>query len=419
MKRKTLTLLIIKIYCILLLVTGFWLAFSQCNIASGVYAGSKVELNRIKGKDTLTVNGKPFIIKGVGLGVRGDREIFEVYFKLAKEMGVNSIRQWNAATNEQEILDLAEKYGLMINLGIWINWNRSYKDKSEEQRKNIMLIVEKYKDHPALLMWNVGNENISKVQDEFEKNLLCRYLERICQDIKKIDPNHPVSYTGNVKESIKYFNNYMPSFDVYGFNSYGNINKVNQYIKDYGLRKPYLFSEFGPHGWWETRKDANKQPKEPSNTQKARQYLKNWHKYIEGRKRCLGGFAFILNDKYEGTKTWWGIVFSGKKTASFWALREAYKGIKIPDDLPEITNFFADKVSHIKPNSTIRCAIKARGHNLHFNFDAPKIGGASWDQRGTEILYRVPAKKGVYFIYAIAEDNKGNIATASKSISVR
>lgn len=419
MKRKTFPLLIIRIYCIFLLATGSWLVVSQCNTASGAYAGSKVELNRIHGKDILTVNGEPFFIKGVGLGVNGELDLFDAYFKLAKEMGVNSIRQWNVATNEQEILDLAEEYGLMINLGIWINWNRSYKDKSEEQRNKIMLMVEKYKDHPALLMWNVGNENISKVQDELGKTLLCGYLEKICQDIKKIDPNHPVSYTGNVKESIKYFNNYMPAFDIYGFNSYGNIKKINQYIRNYGLRKPYLFSEFGPDGWWETRKDANKQPREPSNAQKAGQYLQKWCKYIARERRCLGGFAFILNDKYEQTKTWWGIVFSGKKTHSFWALRKAYKGIEIPDDLPEITNFYADKVSHIKPSSTIRCKIKARGHNLRFNFDAPKIGGASWDQRGPQIFYRVPAIKGVYFIYAIVEDNKGNITTSSKSISVR
>jgi hypothetical protein len=73
-------------------------------------AGSVVKIEGGEGSWRLTLNGKPYFIKGGGGG--GSKA-------LLKEIGGNSFRTWGADKAKVE-LDEAQKYGHTVMLGFWL-----------------------------------------------------------------------------------------------------------------------------------------------------------------------------------------------------------------------------------------------------------------------------------------------------------
>ena len=118
----------------------------------------KVELVNKNGKFQLLVNNSPFYIKGAGLEF-GNIE------SVAKHNG-NSFRTWRTENGQQsgkEVLDEANKYGLKVAMGIEVGRERhgfDYNDSIavKKQLDRIKQEVIELKDHPALLMWGIGNE---------------------------------------------------------------------------------------------------------------------------------------------------------------------------------------------------------------------------------------------------------------------
>ena len=120
--------------------------------ASAFAAPSVVRVEGAPGAQRLTVNGKPFVIKGAGGG--GSK-------KVLAQLGANSFRTW-AANDAEKQLDEAQKNGLYVTVGHWLHSTSyfSYTDeaKNAEQTEGILRRVRELKDHPALLMWAIGNE---------------------------------------------------------------------------------------------------------------------------------------------------------------------------------------------------------------------------------------------------------------------
>ena len=119
---------------------------------------AKVTLKHTKGKYQLLVNNEPFYIKGAGLE-------FGNIQALAKHSG-NSFRTWRTENGDQsgkEVLDEAHKYGLKVTMGIEVARERHGFDYNDEaavkaQKDRIKKEVLTLKDHPALLIWAIGNE---------------------------------------------------------------------------------------------------------------------------------------------------------------------------------------------------------------------------------------------------------------------
>jgi hypothetical protein len=119
---------------------------------------AKVEVRHAEGRYFLCVDAKAFYIKGAGLG-SGSQE------KLA-EHGGNSFRTWgteNRRQSGQQLLDRVRKNGLYVAMGLEIGRERQgfdYNDKAAvvRQFERVKAQVLRYKDHPALLLWLIGNE---------------------------------------------------------------------------------------------------------------------------------------------------------------------------------------------------------------------------------------------------------------------
>ncbi len=119
-----------------------------CMWTNQVQAVSKIEIRKAANNYTLIKDNKPYFIKGAG----GYSHLSEL-----KNIGGNSIRTWSLK-DARYVLDEAQKNDLTVTLGIDLGRERlgfNYNDKVAvlKQFNAIKNEINKYKDHPALLMW--------------------------------------------------------------------------------------------------------------------------------------------------------------------------------------------------------------------------------------------------------------------------
>jgi hypothetical protein len=233
-------------------------------------SASKVEIISTATGFQLLKDGEPYYINGAG----GTVKLEEL-----KNYGGNSIRTWGIDANTDKVMEEALKHGLTVCFGIWMGQERQGFDYANEmavksQLEEFRRIVRKYKDHPALLLWGVGNE----MDLEYTNFDVWKHLEDICKMIKEEDPNHPtMAVTAGLDVAeVKLINRYTPSLDILGVNTYGDISYLPKAIKMYGWEKPYIVAEWGPYGWWEVAKTEWGASIEETSTEKAETYRKSF-----------------------------------------------------------------------------------------------------------------------------------------------
>lgn len=399
-----------------------------------------VKITGQKGSWALEVNGKPFYVKGVGVGAAVGRG-GEDYLKLAQELGANAVRTWGTDQGTQSYLDTALKYGLMVDAGIWLNYvsetgecsyinDTGYKEK---KIKEITDYVTRFKDHPALLMWNVGNEAIYFTKDEKEKISLSKFLEEMVQLVHKLDPNHPVLYTSADVTAIPYIEKYVPSLDIFGMNIYGSIRVSNTKWDKSTLNIPYIVTEYGPLGPWAVKKDKNGISIEQPEQAKAASYRNMTHEIMNFKGYNLGGFVFHLGETSQESLTWWNLNYKMLKKPSFWEIYKIYRGGRPLNLPPRITRFELSKINKISPGETINISAEASDNDsnpldysftlttayegilrYYVNEEVP----AKFVCEGIKFKLVAPDKKGLYRVYLIVNDGNGNVAAANKSIRV-
>jgi hypothetical protein len=171
-----------------------------------------------------------------------------------------------------------------------------------------------YKDHPALLMWGVGNE----VDLQYTNTNVWYAVNDIAAMIHELDPNHPtITVTAGLDaDEVRLIKERAPHIDIYGINTYGDIGNVKRNIKQFGWNGPYMITEWGPNGHWEVAKTKWNVPVEQSSTEKARSYKSRYLESIQSdAANCLGSYVFLWGFKQETTSTWYG-MFSEKGEVS-------------------------------------------------------------------------------------------------------
>ena len=265
-------------------------------------------------------NDEPYYIKGAGA---------KSNFGELKKAGANSIRIWS--TNNKSYLDSAHKYGLTVTLGLWVAQERNGFNYDDEYavagqiallKKDIL----KLKDHPALLMWGIGNE----VDLQYSNFKVWETIEEIAKFIKKVDPNHPTVtvIAGLDPSKVFMIKKYCPSIDILGINAYGAIENAPLNIRKYGWEKPYIVSEWGVNGPFEAKVNSWGAKIEPTNGFKANQRLRRYQDIIEKDKDlCLGSYCFLWGQKQESTSTWHGMYLSnGHPTEAVDVMQYCWKG---------------------------------------------------------------------------------------------
>ena len=278
------------------------------------------------GQWQLKVNNENYYIKGGG---------GTVHLDVLKSCGGNTIRTWGIE-NAQEILDAAQKMNMKVMLGLWVQHERHGFDydnteKIAAQLESFRLAVRKYKNHPALLLWGVGNE----YELEYSNTKVWAAVNDIAKMVKEEDPHHPTSTVtaGTNPEKLKFIKEVMSAVDIYGINTYGDIEGVEKVLKDGQYQGPYMITEWGPNGHWESPKTKWGTSIEQTSTEKAKVYLDRYQKCIAGQgKQCIGSFAFLWGQKQEYTHTWYGLFNeAGMPTEAIDALEFDFTG-KYPEN---------------------------------------------------------------------------------------
>jgi hypothetical protein len=252
-------------------------------------------------------NDKPFYINGAS----GNS-----HFEELSRAGGNTIRVYDTI-NLLSVLDEAQRNNLAVIVDIPLPaYYSKYNFYSGEANRKALLskvtsLVNRYKHHPALLLWNLGNELFYPLV--IRKNSFIGTFNELIDIIHREDPDHPVCTTISGvyrKEQISIYL-HSPQLDLLAFNIFGDIRNLQtklRYITFAFGAKPYYISEFGSDGWWESETTTWKAPKEHTNSKKAEQINERFST-IEGNNdgQCLGAMVFFWGYKHERTYTWFSL----------------------------------------------------------------------------------------------------------------
>lgn len=419
----------IKLYIIAFL---FSLGLSQQDLIAQKDATIPVSVQMNEdGSYQLMRGGEPYYIKGAGGNVYMDKIV---------EAGGNSLRLWGVE-NAGEILDEAHKLGLTVMLGFWMQHERHGFDYSDEwavkdQFYAFRDVVRKYKDHPALLMWGVGNE-----MDLFYTDFnVWDAVEEIAAMIKEEDPQHPscVVTAGIDVAEVQMIQERAPSIDILGVNTYGDLPSLADKIKLFGWTGPYIVTEWGPNGHWEVQKTSWGAPIEQTSTEKAEVYKERYEKHIQAHKdQCLGSYVFHWGNKQETTSTWYGMFLNdGSETATVDVMYDVWKGSGPANRSPLLKSFTINgktkneslvlsprSKNEVKMELEDESKLKIKWEVLPESTDI-KAGGdkeskpdpipgliKSSDQNSA--VLKAPGRPGAYRLFLFAYDEEGKVATAN------
>ena len=307
------------------------------------------------GQWQLLRGGQPYFIRGAGGSGPKD---------LLAAAGANTFRTWGVGPELGVQLDEARKLGLTVVVGHWLGHPRHGFDYNDldmvtEQFERVRRDVLAYRDHPALLLWAVGNEMEGFA--EGDDAAVWSHVQAVAAMIKDLDPHHPVmTVTAEIGGSrVRAVHDLCPDIDIMGINSYGGLPSVPQRYRKLKGTKPIIITEFGPPGTWEIAMTEFGAPPELTSTQKAAVYREAYTAgCLEAGGLCLGGFAFTWGCKMEATSTWYGMFLpNGDKLAAVDAMTEIWSG-RLPDNLcPEIRSFGLVGPDVVQPGDTVRVEV--------------------------------------------------------------
>lgn len=394
---------------------------------------SRVEIRKTPaGGFELLRNGQPYFINGAG-GIGHLEDLVKA--------GGNSIRTWgieqlDAPDGGKNLLDRAHELGLSVCVGLWVQHERhgfSYDDPAavQKQREEIRAAVRKYRNHPAVLLWGLGNEMEGPTSDGSDPRIW-KELENLARIVKEEDPDHPVMtvIASAIPTKIRGIKEHYPSIDILGVNSYGGAMGVGNALQSERWEKPFALTEFGPLGHWEVGKTSWGAPIEPSSRDKAATYYVTKTKVVEdGKGKCVGTYVFLWGQKQEVTSTWYGMFLkTGEKLPAVDAMTMAWTGKWPENRSPKVLTFESPLANAAVPAAKefpAKATLKDReGDVIDYSWEVraetkeasvggdaesepPLIEGCVVSSSNGNAVIRTPSKPGPYRLFLFVRDGKG------------
>ena len=246
--------------------------------------------------NTMVVNGESFYMKGIcyhPVKIGKTKRSFDNLdddLILMKEAGINTIRVYEPI-DDINVLDKLADAGIKV----VISFGYNQKGKFDIVSGTFINYVRKYKNHEAILMWELGNEyNYNPQWFGGDINNWYKAMELVSQIIQIEDPDRLVSSAhGDLpsKDAL----NIASSIQVWGMNVYrwdkpASIFSEWQAISD----KPMYFAELGADSYMtkatnKYTKGINEQAQADANEIILNEVLSNYDKNI-------GSFVFQFTD---------------------------------------------------------------------------------------------------------------------------
>ncbi|GGF88845.1 hypothetical protein GCM10007301_55990 [Azorhizobium oxalatiphilum] len=273
----------------------------------------------VRGTEIL-LDGKPFLANGAA----GASRLAEL-----KGIGAKVIRTYGEEPGE--ILDAAQRAGLKVIVGFWMEHPRRGFDYGnppavQAQLDNLRKMVERYRTHPALLMWGIGNEvetELSPAQSE----AVWAGIEQAAKLTKSLDPDHPVMtvLADAGQDKVAALKRAAPSVDVLGLNAYGDsLLTIVPRARAQGWTGPIVITEMGAIGQWTAAHTPWGAPVEPNSTEKA----DKMQRYLAALKaQKVAALPFLWGQKQEVTPTWHSLFTpTGEWTETVQVMADAFGG---------------------------------------------------------------------------------------------
>ncbi len=246
---------------------------------------------------------------------------------LMREAGINTIRVYEPI-DDLAVLDAIYRAGIKVIMGFGYDQNGFFDLLSG----TYLDYVKRYKNHPAILFWELGNEY--NYHPEWFGGTLDNWYKILAEAVDAIhyeDSNHPVaSAHGEVPEDEVL--NKLDKIDLWGLNVY-RWDESYKAVEEFRRRsnKPVYFSELGADSYMTVSKfgynkgpnqkaqaDATEKilkavmiPKPPSMGVVVFSFTDGWWKAGYAERQDVGGWAPGSSGvPYDGTanEEFWGIV---------------------------------------------------------------------------------------------------------------
>ncbi len=322
------------------------IAFFSCN--------KKDEVNIVSTSERqLLLNDSPYIIKGIcyhpvpkGSDQRDFSNLTED-LRLMTEAGINTIRVY-APIDDKAVLDEIEEAGIKIVLGFGYNQDGKFDILSG----TLVDYVNTYKDHGAILMWELGNE-YNYHPEWFDGDIKNWYnaMNNAAQLIHENDPNHPVTTAhGELPDSLAL--SIGKNIDVWGMNVY-RWDDPSTIFKQWKVvsSKPMYLSEAGGDSYMTITRDSYEEGyNEKAQADANRNIL---DAVFKANEICSGVAMFSFTDG------WWkagnnetqdpggwapnssGVPYDGSPNEEYWGIVDIDRNKKMTFEI--IKNYYLNK----------------------------------------------------------------------------
>ncbi|MGN0190887.1 MAG: glycoside hydrolase family 2 TIM barrel-domain containing protein [Candidatus Cryptobacteroides sp.] len=404
---------------------------------SDVSQCTEFTLRQEDGKWRLYREDEEFFVKGAAANR---------YYKRVSEFGGNAFRTYSTTLESTpSILNEAYRNGLYVNMGLAIGRERDGFDynnaeKVEAQKENIRALVRKFRNHPSVMCWSIGNE----AESMYTNLNLWTAVNDIAAMIHEEDPCHPVTTalaSSNVTTVSKIVE-MAPELDFLCINSYyPNPMNITGNLAAAGWTKPWMLTEFGQMGtWMNVPKTSFGTLVEETSTQKAESYRIIYSDAVLANRDngCLGSFAFVWGYQNHGdVLTWYGLFDKeGNAYAAVDELYNSWNGHYPEKRAPEIKDRnalkmngkTADESIAVSPGSENVAEVTATspcGARLYYKWVVylegtaasdgsypDGIGGLFTDDSSESVSFTAPSAVGNYRLCVFVTDSNKKAALA-------
>ncbi len=424
---------------LLLLVIGCPLAACHNPYSAEATKGKKVAIRKENGRYQLYKDGQPFFVKGA---------VGHTHLDELAACGANTLLIWDTSLIEKT-LNEADRNHLSVIAGLDIPSGELVDFYNNDTLVNKLFndyqrVINRFKGHPALLAWGLGNELVMPVSSR--SSGFYKTYNRLLRMIHTDDKDHPVTTTiiNYQKQSILNIRWKIRDLDFISINTYNRLKDINKQLGmlSWFWNGPFLISEWSPNGGWESETTVWQAPIENTSTKKAEQYTEFYRQYMPlNNNRFLGSLVFYWGSRQEYTHTWYSVFTeNGVPTEIKEALKDCWTGTTTEHQSTKIKYMLVDSSGArdnlllspgsqhtasllledgVKPDS-LRFAWEIVqedwlnwGRTWHYFKRPAAMQGLISDSTLMNPKFTCPKKEGPYRIFINVYNNKGFCTTAN------